>query len=107
MNKNEQLELIINLDKEALDIMISKGGDYANEDVLSNFKRVSSLAKVLNLDIGTPSGYALFMTILKIDRINNLINSNKVPNNESIEDSFKDGINYFKLAYLCYLEENI
>ena len=104
MNKEKQIELISILDKENLDILHSKGADYATVDVLSNFKRVSDIVKSMNLSIDTPVGYALFMTLMKIDRINNLISNNKIPNNESVEDSFKDGINYFKLAYLNYIE---
>lgn len=104
MNKKKQIELISILDKENLDILHSKGADYATVDVLSNFKRVSDIVKSMNLSIDTPVGYALFMTLMKIDRINNLISNNKIPNNESVEDSFKDGINYFKLAYLNYIE---
>ena len=104
MNKEKQIELISKLDKENLDILHSKGADYATVDVLSNFKRVSDIVKSMNLSIDTPVGYALFMTLMKIDRINNLLSDGRTPNNESVEDSFKDGINYFKLAYLNYIE---
>lgn len=104
MTIEKEIKLIEAYDKEALDIIKSKGSDYANTDVLSNFKRLSSVVKALSLSLETPTGYALFMVLLKIDRINNLISSGKEPNNESIEDSFKDGSNYLKLAYLSYIE---
>ena len=106
MIKREQLQLIESLDNTLLNILKSKGEDYATEDVLSNFKQVSSAAKVLNIDVGNPTNYALFMCVLKIARLTNLINNNKVPNNESIDDSFIDLIGYSKLAYCNYKDEN-
>src|ERR1035437_3430437 len=102
MTKAKQLELINNLDKSLIEILISKGEDYASDDVLSNFKRLSAASSALSLNTQTAVGYALFMVLMKIDRISNLLNSAKIPNNEGIEDSFADGINYMKLAYLCY-----
>lgn len=104
MTQDKQLELIGQLDEGLINTLKKKGTDYATEDVLSNFKRLSSVAKALNLSLHTPEGYALFMVLMKIDRINNLLTSGKTPSNESVEDSFGDGINYFKLAYLCYKE---
>jgi hypothetical protein len=106
MIKREQLQLIESLDNTLLNVLKSKGEDYATEDVLSNFKQVSSAAKVLNIDVGNPTNYALFMCVLKIARLTNLINNNKVPNNESIDDSFIDLIGYSKLAYCNYKDEN-
>jgi len=47
------------------------------------------------------------MVLLKIARISNLINNNKWPNNESIDDSFLDGINYMKLAYCNYKDRKV
>ena len=104
MIKEQQIKLIKELDNKALSILESKGNDYANDDVLSNFKRLSSVVKALNLSLNTPVGYSLFMVLLKIDRINNLVSSGKTPSNESVEDSYQDGINYFKLSYLNYIE---
>jgi len=104
MIKEKQLEIVTNLDNELIEIIKSKGKDYGSEDILSNFKQVSSAAKALNIDITNPTQYALFMGILKVARITNLMNSGKVPNNESLEDSFKDLINYNKLAYCNFIE---
>lgn len=104
MTAERQLQEIEKLNSESFEIMKSKGKDYASEDILSNFKRLSSIVKALNLSLDTPVGYSLFMILLKIDRINNLVSSGKEPNNESVEDSYKDGINYFKLSYLNYIE---
>lgn len=102
MIRKEQINLIESLDNRLLEVLKSKGEDYATEDVLSNFKQVSSASKVLNIDVGDPTNYALFMCILKIARLTNLINNNKTPNNESIDDSFVDLIGYAKLAYCNY-----
>lgn len=104
MNKQEQIELTKKLDNKTLEVMMSKGSDYANEDVLSNFKEVSNVVKTLNIDTRTPEGYAMLMIILKLSRINNIKKSNKTPNNESLLDSYEDMINYTKLAYLCEYE---
>ena len=86
------------------EILLSKSHDYATEDMLSNFKRISGAAKILNIDIRTPIGYALFMCLLKLDRINNLITSNKTPANESVRDSFMDLFGYAFLALSLFLE---
>ncbi len=102
MNAEEQLQVYTTLHENLINITKSKRHDYADEDVLSNFKSVSQAAKNLGIDIGNPVGYSLFMVLLKIARINNLINKNKTPNNESLEDSFMDGINYFNLAFCCH-----
>ena len=104
MTREKQLELITEMDGKMVNIMKSKGSDYATEDVLSNFKRISLAAKAIGIDVQSPYGYAMFMVLMKMDRINNLLSSAKVPSNESVADSFEDGINYFKLSYLCYKE---
>jgi hypothetical protein len=105
MNPKTAIKAIQNIDEEALGIMKRKSADYANPekaDVLTNFKRVSAAAKALNLNVTTPEGYSLFMVLLKIDRLNNLIHSDKEPVNESITDSYIDGLNYLKLSLLCW-----
>jgi len=104
MIKGTQIKLIRELDAKTLSIMSSKGKDYADEDVLSNFKQVSSVVNTLNINVGTPEGYAMLMIILKLSRINNLKKDNKDPTNESLLDSYEDMINYAKLAYLCEYE---
>lgn len=104
MNKEKQLEIYKEIDEKLLTMSSKKAHDYATEDVLHNFKSVSAAAKELGLDVSTPTKYALFMVLLKIARITNLINGNKYAKYESIDDSFLDGINYFKLAY-CNLRD--
>lgn len=107
MEKSKQIELYQEIDEKILKVAKSKAHDYATEDVLNNFKTVSAAAKELGLNVTDPTNYALFMVLLKIARISNLINNNKWPNNESIDDSFLDGINYFKLAYCNYKDRKI
>ena len=106
MNKDNQLEIYNKMDKELIDLTKKKQFDYGKDaDVLSNFKSVSNAAKELEIDVHNPTGYALFMVLLKIARLSNLLNSGKTPNNEAIDDSFFDGINYFKLAYCTFVDE--
>lgn len=107
MTREKQLELIKQLDASLIDVLISKGNDYATEDVLSNFKRLGAAAKSLNMKIDSAYGYAAFMVLMKLDRINNLVTSGKTPSNESVEDSFGDLINYAKLCYCICKENNV
>jgi len=107
MTPEKQLEIYKEIDAEILEITKSKRHDYADADVLSNFKSVSMAAKSLGIDIGKSEQYAMFMVLLKIARLTNLLNSGKTPSNEAIGDSFKDAINYMKLSYCCYIDETI
>lgn len=106
MTSEKQIEIYRELDEKIMSVTSSKRHDYANTDVLSNFKGVAQAAKSLGINIGDPAQYSLFMVVLKIARLTNLLNSGKTPSNESIDDSFLDGINYFKLAY-CNYKENL
>lgn len=107
MTPEKQIEIYKEVDEKIMEVTSLKRHDYANTDVLSNFKGVSTAAKALGIDIGDPVQYSLFMVILKIARLSNLLNSAKTPKNESVEDSFLDGINYFKLALCCYKDKQI
>lgn len=107
MTQEKQLQLLEKLDKKTLDIIKSKSSDYAqNVDVLSNFKIVSQLIKLIGIDVTTPEGYCMLMLLLKVVRIWNLKSESKSPNNESLLDSYEDLINYAKLAYLNEVESN-
>lgn len=76
--------------------MSSKGEDYANDaDRLVNFKNVAVQNRL------DPRRVCLVMISTKVERISNLINNEKIPNNEAIEDSIKDLFIYsFLLAAL-------
>jgi len=69
-------------------IQISKAGDYANADVLSNFKLAGNIAG-LNAELN-----CLSLIATKVARLGVLLNSTNKPNNESIRDSVGDLINY-------------
>ncbi len=83
----------------------SKGHDYATNDILSNFKRMSSILSKWKIDITRPEGVALFYALLKIDRLCNLIFTNKTPMNESLQDTIDDLKNYIDLMEECILED--
>jgi len=85
--------------------LANKGHDYATEDVLSNFKRLSKAATILGITINTPMGYALFMILMKLDRVSNLTSKGKKPRNEPIKESFRDLLGYSILA-MALNEEN-
>ena len=104
MTPEEQIKYVEKLDEDLLGILKSKGKDYADADVLSNFKIVSEIVKLAKINAELPEGYAMLMVILKIVRIWNLKESGKTPENESLLDSYKDLINYCKLSYLCEIE---
>jgi hypothetical protein len=74
-------------------ILLSKGDDYSNTDRLSNFKNT---ANILNI---SPQLAALTLIATKVSRISNLLNSNTIPNNESLQDSILDLSNYSFLLY--------
>ena len=98
--------LVENLNRKRIELSKDKSSDYATKDVLSNFKRLSQTAKVLNIDVITSYGYALFMVLLKLDRFNNLTRADRPPQNEPLMDTIMDAHNYLDLAFACYKEES-
>lgn len=98
MNKDE-FETVFNETVDILNRVLNrKRNDYATQDVLSNFKRNAKFAELLNIDMTRPEGYALFMVMMKLDRVCNLLFSEKEPANESISDSIVDMLGYAMLA---------
>ena len=88
MKRKTQEKLFNSFVKEMGDTMLSKGHDYAGEDVLSNFKLVSEITSV-------PVEQVLLVFIAtKTVRLSNLLKQEKQPNNESIQDNLKDLCNY-------------
>lgn len=81
-----------------------KAHDYAKEsDTLSNFKEQ---AKMLSSVFGREfraSDTAMHMMIVKLIRLANL--RDKSPQNESVQDTVRDLINYAGLYYACRLDE--
>lgn len=79
--------------------LFKKGNDYANTDRLSNFKLAGSIAG------GSAETNCLNLIATKVARLGVLLNSEGVPNNESIEDSILDLANYAVLLNMI-LEDN-
>jgi hypothetical protein len=105
MNQKEQLELIEKINNHSLDLLKSKGHDYAaNQDVLKNFKEMQSVISLFGIDTSKIEGVHMFYIMLKIQRLCNLLFSGKEGKNESIQDTLIDLRNYVDLLN-CTLEE--
>ena len=69
-----------------------KSHDYANDgDVLKNFKESSKIASI------TPVQSILVLVGTKISRLTELVTTEKISKNESVEDTILDLINYLLL----------
>ena len=79
-------------------LLLTKGNDYANEDRLSNFKLAGSIAG------GNAATNCLNMIATKVARLGNLLTSDKIPVNESINDSVIDLANYAVLLHMILNE---
>jgi hypothetical protein len=82
---------------EAYGLVEGKAHDYAEDDnVFSNFEFAAAAAGI--------SVEQVFLTLIgvKVARLGQLVGNDKVPNNESIDDTVLDGMNYFGLmkAYM-------
>ena len=87
MTKEQQQAHFQKVVDKCAKIMLSKGDDYAGSDRLSNFKDVGQVC-------GTSGRVAcLHLIATKVARLSQLF-TGKIPNNESIEDSILDLINY-------------
>lgn len=99
MTREQQQKLIKECFEERMEIMRKKSEDYSNgQDVLSNFKGAGA-----NIGL-TAEVQILSLIATKVARLGVLLNSNKVPENESIDDSIKDLSNYTDLLY-CAVNE--
>ena len=90
---------------ERMRLMLSKGKDYADEDALSNFKRMNKLCAILGINPAqSTTDCALFLVILKLDRWQNLRRKGEVPQNESVRDTLIDLHNFLDLAFACEID---
>ena len=106
MNKSDEVTTIQDIHMGRMDLLHDKAKDYAGEDVLANFKRISKLAGLLGLNPSkSPADYALFMALMKLDRWTNLRRTGQDPLNEPIKDTVMDLHNYIDLAYCCSVEK--
>ena len=99
MPKEVQEKFIENLLTEMKGILLSKGNDYANKDVLSNFKLAGDIC-----GIGAKIN-CLSLIATKVARLGVLLNSDSAPNNESIQDSVIDLANYSILLSMIIEDE--
>ena len=99
MTRETQSKLLGEFYAEKKNILKLKGEDYANEDVLSNFKTAGA-----NIGISAEQ-QCLSLIATKVARLGNLL-SGKTPNNESVSDSILDLSNYTDLLYCLVNEEN-
>lgn len=104
MKQAEQLAFVESINQKGIELMKTKGHDYAGEDVLKNFKQMTQLTNLLGVDMTKEEGTHVFYLLLKIQRLCNLLFSNKVAKNESIQDTLIDLRNYTDLLS-CTLHE--
>lgn len=88
MTKQEQEQHFNEVMEAMRKTLLSKGDDYANSDRLSNFKLAGGISG-LNAELN-----CLSLISTKVARLGVLLNSDKAPNNESINDSVLDLANY-------------
>ena len=110
MKLKEALEMEVKDFEKRMAIREAKGHDYANEDILANFKATAGVCKALAdhgmpIDITTAYGVAAFYGVLKLLRRLNLYQKNVDPKNESLLDTFLDASNYVDLEKECYIDE--
>ena len=102
MTSDKRKELFQEFTDSQREVLISKGNDYATQDVLSNFKMAGNIA---NQKANNPSAInCLNLIATKVARLGNLLSSEGDIKNESVEDSVLDMANYTFLLY-CLLKE--
>ena len=85
---------------ELHETLVKKGNDYSNEDKLSNFKVAGGITGI------GPEMNCLNLIATKVARLGVLLNGNRMPSNESIQDSVKDLICYGILLNMILEEKN-
>ena len=88
MNQQEQVKHFEVITTQMKEILFKKGNDYANEDRLSNFKLDGGICGL------KAEQNCLSLIATKVARLGVLLNTDKEPNNESIQDSVLDLANY-------------
>ena len=95
MTRATQIAILDANNARCKEIMISKSNDYANEDVLSNFKLVAKL------EGSTPVKDIFGHIANKVVRLGNLLGNDKIPNHESIDDTLIDMVCYCQLMLMA------
>lgn len=73
-----------NLVTKMREMLLKKGKDYANEDTMSNFKRIGFITDL------SPERVILTFAASKISRLCNLMEKGANPMNESVQDNMLD-----------------
>jgi hypothetical protein len=107
MNIDEAIALQERLHKQKMEIRRKKGHDYADENIHKNFDALATICKLLDVDVKTPYGCAMYMKILKLQREANLIFGGKKPANEAIIDTLLDESNYNDLELEILVRDGI
>ena len=111
MNVEDLIDLLITQSERKIELYRDKAHDYAQKDVLSNFKVMAEIEQVLEqygykIDISKAWGVAMWHLMHKIVRILNLYNKGERPSNETTGDSHLDLEMYSHLAMCCYSDEH-
>jgi hypothetical protein len=104
MKRVDYEQLVSSLVTCSMGLSVGKAKDYADDDILANFKRISKIAKLYDITFKNSYEYALFMVIMKLDRLHNLLKQGKTPTNESLSDTIQDAFNYLMLCNACIVE---
>ena len=88
MNQEEQIKHFEVITTQMKETLFKKGNDYSNEDRLSNFKLAGAICGL------KAEQNCLSLIATKVARLGVLLNSDKEPNNESVQDSVLDLANY-------------
>lgn len=108
MNIEEAITLEEKLFKRRMDLRRTKGHDYANaQNIHLNFDVMSKLCELLNVDVKTPYGCAIYNKLLKLQRETNLLFSGKTPSNEAILDTLLDLANYNDLEVEMLIRDGV
>jgi len=105
MKQAEQLALVQHINDKGIELMKSKGHDYAGEDILKNFKQMHQMSELLGVDLSKIEGVHMFYILLKIQRLCNLLFSDKIAKNESVDDTLIDLRNYVDLLHCTIYEK--
>lgn len=98
--------------KERQEVRKSKGHDYAQDkDCLSNFKLMSKLCELFEVDVTVPYGNAFYMMLHKLVRTSQFVFGERRgtdPQNESLYDTIViDCPNYHDLFVELLIDEGV
>lgn len=99
MNITQQQNHLQAFTQKMKETLLKKGNDYANADLLSNFKLAGQICGL------TAEINCLNLIATKVARLGVLLQNQKTPNNESIADSILDLANYAVLLDMILSEK--